>query len=100
MHILTSACAKIVRNGPASPNYPAKAAAMCMECHEYAYPPPSIPPFLLAQNLYLKIVPTDNLLLKSDDDKVSTVVNGLIKVPSILRKSHRCGLKQCHYLPH
>ena len=69
VHILTSACAKMVRNGPASLNYPAKVAAMCMGCPDYGYPPPPIPPFLVVQNLYLKIVTTDNLLLKSDDDK-------------------------------
>ena len=43
---------------------PAKAAAMCTACHEYA--PPPIPHFLLVQNLYL---PADNLQPKSDDTK-------------------------------
>ena len=33
VYISTSACAKMVRNGPASPNYSAKAAAMCKRCH-------------------------------------------------------------------
>ena len=45
----------------------AKAAAMCT-CHEYARPPPPIPPFLLVQNQSSKrIAPTDNMWPKSDD---------------------------------
>ena len=48
-----------VINGPASSAdqavvQTAKAAAMCTACHEYAHPPPPIPPLLLAQNLSLK----------------------------------------------
>ena len=47
--------------------YPAKAAAMYTACHDYARPPPPIPPFLLAQNLSSKgIVPTDNMWPKSE----------------------------------
>ena len=47
--------------------YPAKAAAMYTACHDYARPPPPIPPFLLAQNLSSKgIVPTDNMRPKSE----------------------------------
>ena len=49
---------------------PAKAAAMCMACLEYARPPPPIPPFLLGQKLSSKwITPTDNMWPKSDDTK-------------------------------
>ena len=49
-------CTKKVRNDPA------KAAAMCMACHDYAHPHPPIPPFLLAQNQSSQwIAPTDNM---------------------------------------
>ena len=44
----------------------AKAAALCTACLEYARPPPSIPLFLLAQNLPSNgIVPIDNVQPKS-----------------------------------
>ena len=46
--LLVPICADKVRNDPA------KAAAMCTACHDYAHPHPPIPPFLLAQNLYLQ----------------------------------------------
>ena len=43
---------------------PAKTAAI----HDYAHPPPPIPPILLAQNLSSKwIVPTNNTQLKLHD---------------------------------
>jgi len=49
--------------------HPAKAAAMCT-CDDYARPLPSIPPFLLVENLSSKrIVPTDNMQPKSDNPK-------------------------------
>ena len=48
---------------------PAKTAAMCMACCDYARPPPSIPCFLLAQNLSSKwIAPTDNMWSKLHDE--------------------------------
>ena len=48
---------------------PAKTAAMCTACHDYARPPPPVPPFLLAQNLSSKqIVPTDNMWSKLHDE--------------------------------
>ena len=50
-----TACAKMVRNGPASPNYPAKAAAICMRCHEYAHPPPPYPTFFASAKRIFKL---------------------------------------------
>ena len=48
---------------------PAKTAAMCTACHDYAHPPPSVPHFLLAQNLSSKrIAPTDNMRSKLHDE--------------------------------
>ena len=42
---------------------------MCTGSHDYACPPPPIPPFLLAQNLSSKwIGPTDNMQPKLHDD--------------------------------
>ena len=49
---------------------PAKAAAMCTTCHDYACPPPFISPFLLAQDLSSKqIALTDKMRPKSDNAK-------------------------------
>ena len=46
----------------------AKTAAICTACHDYASPPPPVPPFLLAQNLSSKqIAPTDNMQPKLHD---------------------------------
>ena len=48
---------------------PAQTATMCTGSHDYACPPPPIPPFLLAQNLSSKwIGPTDNMQPKLHDD--------------------------------
>ena len=47
----------------------AKIEHMCTACHDYAHPPPSISPFLLAQNLPSKwFAPTDNMPLKLHDE--------------------------------
>ena len=51
---------------------PAKTATMSMACHDYARPPPPIPPFVLVQNLSLKrIAPTDNMQPKLHDEYTS-----------------------------
>ena len=67
-------CTNKLNNGPASADQtflqPAKAAAMCKACHDHAHPPPPIPSFLLAQNLFSKqIAPTDNMRQESEDTK-------------------------------
>ena len=48
----------------------AATATMHCQAERWTYPPPLIPPFLLAQNLFSKwIAPTDNMWPKSDDVK-------------------------------
>ena len=71
--VSTPVCAKRERNGPASADQGLSIASqdshMCMACHNYARPPPPIPPFLLAQNLSSKqIAPTDNMRPKLHDE--------------------------------
>ena len=76
--------------------HPAKAAAMCTACHDYAHPHPPIPLFLLAQNLSSKrIVPT-----YGQSHKASSVVKWLI-AEAIRRKNHRSvGLTLTTYYFH
>ena len=74
-------CAYKVRNGPTSLTkaflLSAKAAVMCTAPRAETRPPPPIPPFLLAQNLFSKrIMPTDKMRPKSDQ-MASSVVKGL-----------------------
>ena len=68
--VSTPVCAKKERNGPASADQrPAKTAAMCTACPDYAHPPYPIPPFLVTQNLSSKwIVPTDNMRPELHDE--------------------------------
>ena len=61
---------------------PPKTAALCTVCHGYAHPPPSIPAFLLAQNLSSKwISQTDNMRPKLQWLKVNRWIVHPILIP-------------------